>query len=143
MKNKLRHVHVNNIEWSYAVSKGEVRIYTPFTKQIISRIAAYDVTEIGSGVSPKLVQTYIKDELHEPYLIREKIKFLSSSIKGIYKTIYASTEDINLFAFEIAQQANTDPDAKKGAENAVGKEIVELSLKLYPNVKLGDKYIKK
>ena len=72
--------------------------------------------------------------------ILEQIKSLSGNVKGIYKNFLESTDNIDVFAFEIAQQANTNKMARAGAERAVGKEIVELALKLYPNVKLGDTY---
>ena len=72
-----------------------------------------------------------------------KIVSLSGNIKGIYKAVYNTATDKKQFAFDVAQQANTDKLTKKGMENTVGTEIVSLCLELYPNVKLGDKYSKR
>ena len=38
MKNKLKSVHVDSIEWNYTISDGELRIYEPGTKQIKTRV---------------------------------------------------------------------------------------------------------
>lgn len=61
MKNKLRTVHIGDAEWKYAISKEEVRIYAPGTKQIKERIHVALVTR--DGVQPSLVKEYIEKNL--------------------------------------------------------------------------------
>ena len=60
-KNKLRKVHINNIEWNYAVSNMETRIYNPNTKQICARISGTKFYDIG--VSPSAIKSYIMENL--------------------------------------------------------------------------------
>jgi hypothetical protein len=62
----------------------------------------------------------------------------ADSVKGLYRRVVES--DTELFLFEIAQQANSGPDSKSGAEKTVGKRIVKLALELFPFAKLGDKF---
>lgn len=76
----------------------------------------------------------------QQHSIEEQIKLNSGDIKGTYAEFYNKHARINQFAFEVAMHANSGTLSRKGIENAVGKEIVRLSLLLYPNVRLGDVY---
>ena len=64
---KVRKVHINGIEWTYAISNKEVRIYEPGTKQIKNRIAMKDLPTIESdtaiGIGPERVKKYIEDNI--------------------------------------------------------------------------------
>ncbi len=75
--------------------------------------------------------------------VEDKLKELikKTDIKGVYKHIKKDPKvDVFLFAFEVAQQANTNEGSKKGIENCVGTEITEFCVQLYPNIRLGDPY---
>ena len=63
-KNKLRTVHVKGVAYKYAIGKGQVRIYKPGTKQILKRIGAAGVSQMG--VQPALVRHYIKEHIVGP-----------------------------------------------------------------------------
>jgi hypothetical protein len=69
-----------------------------------------------------------------------KAKLLRDNIKGFYREIFKDNEE--QFLFEMAVQCNT-LDAKKGAIDVAGKELIDLAIKLYPNAKLGDSFIPK
>lgn len=73
--------------------------------------------------------------------ILAEAKNLSGDIKGIYKNV--ALDNIEMFLFEISQQCNSRESEKKGALKAVGKRIVELALELFPDAKVGDKFIRK
>ena len=66
-------------------------------------------------------------------------KTLSNDIKGVYKLV--ALNDIEQFLFEISQQANNSKSERNGAIETVGKRMVELALELFPNSKVGDKFI--
>ena len=68
-----------------------------------------------------------------------KAKTLENNITGFYKGAFKGNEE--LFLFEMAQQANNSESEKSGAIKVAGKELVELALKLFPNVKIGHKFI--
>lgn len=60
--------------------------------------------------------------------------------KGIYKQVVKNANedfDYLLFSLEISQQGQ-NPGSRSGIENCVGKEIVELCMRIFPNSKLGD-----
>jgi hypothetical protein len=61
MTNKLRTVHINSVEWKYAISNGNVRIYEPGTKQIKATVPFRDLYYIA--FSPSDVKKYIIDNL--------------------------------------------------------------------------------
>lgn len=75
MRNKLKTVHINSVEWKYVSSNGNVRIYEPGTKQIKSTIKfedlpifneltdQYEYVSYGYGVGPGSVKQYIIDNL--------------------------------------------------------------------------------
>lgn len=71
--------------------------------------------------------------------ILNRIRELAPQVKGMYRNSMHS--NLDQFAFEVAQQANTSEIEKACMIRAAGAEIVELSLKLHPDVQLGDKYI--
>lgn len=64
-----------------------------------------------------------------------KAKLLGDNITGFYKGIFKDNEE--QFLFEMAVQSNT-LDAKNGAIDVAGKELVDLAIKLFPNSKVGD-----
>ena len=91
---------------------------------------------LGRGYFKIISKTKILNEVE----IIAKIKSLLGNVRGVYKPIVAKPDiDVRRFAFEIAQQVS-DPSSRGDAEKAVGIEIVELALKLFPNVKLNDEY---
>jgi hypothetical protein len=72
MANKLRKVHINSIEWKYAMSNDNVRIYEPGTKQIKATVSLRDLPNShpediyyngDNGFSPADVKKYIMDNL--------------------------------------------------------------------------------
>jgi hypothetical protein len=74
MKNKLRSVHINSVEWKYASGNGEVRIYEPDTKQIKARVSRSELIDLHSENSeiedtyygcytPETIKKYIKNNL--------------------------------------------------------------------------------
>jgi hypothetical protein len=72
MTNKLRTVHINSVEWKYAISNGNVRIYEPGTKQIKATVALRDLPDTSDeeeyydgnpGYRPSDVKKYIMDNL--------------------------------------------------------------------------------
>lgn len=72
MKNKLRTVHIDSVEWKYAISNGNVRIYEPGTKQIKSTVALCDLPDTAveeeyydgnPGYRPSAIKKYIIDNL--------------------------------------------------------------------------------
>ncbi len=67
-----------------------------------------------------------------------KAKLLGDNIKGFYKNIFKGNEEH--FLFEMAMQANSSEEERQGAIDVAGKELIELALELYPNVKLGDEF---
>jgi len=69
MKNKLRSVHINSVEWKYATSNGEVRIYEPGTKQIKARVSRIELIHLEK---PGIEDTY--DECYTPETIKQYIK---------------------------------------------------------------------
>jgi len=71
--------------------------------------------------------------------ILAEAKTLLNDIKGVYKLV--ALNNIEMFLFEISQQANSSKSEYDGAIKTVGKRIVELSLKLFPNSKVGDDFI--
>lgn len=64
-----------------------------------------------------------------------KAKLLGGNITGFYKRIFKDNEE--QFLFEMAVQSNT-LDAKNGAIDVAGKELINLAIKLFPNSKVGD-----
>jgi len=75
-----------------------------------------------------------------PNLTDEQLKMVDDvfkykdEIKGLYKTSFES--DPELFLHEIAEQANSSTSEKEGAIGAVGENIVNLALKIFPKVGL-------
>ena len=69
MKNKLRSVHIDSIEWKYATSNSEVRIYEPGTKQIKARVSTEELKYLEN---PGIEDTY--DECYTPETIKQYIK---------------------------------------------------------------------
>jgi len=61
--------------------------------------------------------------------------------KSLYGFLFKQNQtQLEALLFEIAQQANTNEITKKGMIKTVGSEIVEISLYLFPNLTLEDKY---
>ncbi len=68
MKNKLRTVHVNGVEWKYVIDGREIRIYDPATKQIKARVPHTEFMSLGSdehrweesNLQPSAVKEYIQ-----------------------------------------------------------------------------------
>jgi hypothetical protein len=67
-----------------------------------------------------------------------KAKLLGDNITGFYKGIFKDNEE--QFLFEMAVQSNT-LDAKNGAIDVAGEELINLAIKLFPNSKVGDVFI--
>lgn len=67
-----------------------------------------------------------------------KAKLLGDNITGFYKGIFKDNEE--QFLFEMAVQSNT-LDAKNGAIDVAGEELINLATKLFPNSKVGDVFI--
>lgn len=90
---------------------------------------------------PRTVNTnqpfYIKQREQNVQMFLDRIHSLSDNVTGIYKLV--CLENIKLFAFEVAQQACYGPAEKLIVEKAVGKDIVKLALRVFPDVKPGDK----
>lgn len=78
MKNNLKTVHIDSVEWKYAISNGNVRIYEPGTKQIKSTVKLEDlpifdeltytpgmlsIKPWNSGIGTGSVKQYIIDNL--------------------------------------------------------------------------------
>lgn len=77
MKNNLKTVHIDSVEWKYAISNGNVRIYEPGTKQIKSTVKLEDLPIFNEltdqheyvsyfyepGIGPGSVKQYIIDNL--------------------------------------------------------------------------------
>jgi hypothetical protein len=80
MKNNLRTIHINSVEWKYAISNGNVRIYEPGTKQIKSTVELKSLPVFNEltdqheyvsylhgsyvhGIGPGSVKQYIIDNL--------------------------------------------------------------------------------
>ena len=74
MNSKLRKVHIDSVEWKYAESNGNVRIYEPGTKQIKARVNFKDLPMLNllsdeyeyvgyGGNGPGSVKQYIIDNL--------------------------------------------------------------------------------
>lgn len=75
MKNKLRSVHIDSVEWKYATSNGNVRIYEPGTKQIKARVKVSELILLenssmkinpdtfGESFCPSTVKQYIENNL--------------------------------------------------------------------------------
>lgn len=87
----------------------------------------------------KLVRTTSFKKWFGDWEVLAEAKTLSNDIKGVYK--FVALDNIERFLFEISQQANSSNSELNGAIKTVGKRIVELSLKLFPNSKVGDEYI--
>jgi hypothetical protein len=73
MKKTLRSVHINSIEWKYAISNGNVRIYDPNTNQIKWRVKLSELPEnkldhdqhgYGSNATPSVIKQFIESN-HE------------------------------------------------------------------------------
>jgi len=77
---------------------------------------------------------YVKQREKNVQIFLDRIRALSHNVVGVYK--HVCLENVKLFAFEVAQQACSSESEKSGIEKAVGKEIVKLALKIFPNVKL-------
>mgnify|MGYP003451725153 FL=1 len=68
MKNKLRTVHVNGVEWKYVIDGREIRIYDPATKRIKARVPHTEFMSLGcdehrweeSNLQPSAVKEYIQ-----------------------------------------------------------------------------------
>lgn len=72
-----------------------------------------------------------------------KAKLLGSKLKpkSLYSLIFIQNQDkIEHVLFEIAIQANSSAGSKSGVTIAVGKELVDLAVLMYPNAKIGDAY---
>ena len=87
----------------------------------------------------KIVRTSAFKKWFGNWEILAEAKTLSNDIKGVYKLV--ALNDIEQFLFEISQQANNSKSERNGAIETVGKRMVELALKLFPNSKVGDEYI--
>jgi hypothetical protein len=87
----------------------------------------------------KLVRTSAFKKWFGDWEILAEAKTLLNDIKGVYKLV--ALNNIEMFLFEISQQANSSKSEYDGAIKTVGKRIVELSLKLFPNSKVGDDFI--
>ena len=95
-----------------------------------------------SNLTPEqyeLVRTKAFKEWFGDWEILAKAEILSNDIKGVYKNV--ALNNIERFLFEISQQANSSDSEYKGAIETVGKSIVNLALKLFPNSRVGDEYI--
>ena len=87
----------------------------------------------------KLVRTPAFKKWFGDWEILAKAEILSNDIKGVYKNV--ALNNIERFLFEISQQANSSDSEYKGAIETVGKSIVNLALKLFPDSKVEDEYI--
>jgi len=103
---------------------------------------------IGQKLPPRKGETPLPIDIRE-FLIPETALITAkdhlihltktTELQGIYKHLIKNANkdfDYLLFSLEISQQAQGG--ARSGIENCVGKEIVELSMSIFPNARLGD-----
>lgn len=99
-------------------------------------------TEFRSEVIDSNYKVEPEDALVSYYLdyaIVEQARNLSNQVSGIYKMSFASDPRQSLFEFAV--QANSSASERASATKIAGPEIMDLALQLFPNVKVGDKYV--
>ncbi len=62
----------------------------------------------------------------------------ANEVRGPYRLVLL--DDVNRFAFEIAQQLNSSESERTGARKTVGTKIAELCLEIYPDVNWDSKF---
>src|ERR1044072_73790 len=121
----------NNIQVVYAPNREPSLLFSKLVETFQDKEQALRVW--ARAYTNKFKQTFGDwESISEAKQYKDEIK------SGLYKMAFdGNTQQV---LFEASVQAHSSPAEKKGAIKALGKNIVDIAIRVYPNAKVGDTY---